>query len=213
MTERIIKAKEFLEAKLLSGYDKFFMTEEQMAYRYEHSLRVARLGQIIARAENMDEEALIVACLLHDVGYCLIESEEGYDGHGWLSERVSRPFVYGLDFDGQTSENILAGISAHVGGEANFECEQNAFTESISDCDNIDRFDAFRIYDTLHAGNFRDLPLVRQKTTVAKRIKRLAELREMKLATKTAKALWREKIDFQILFYSRLESQLMTALE
>ena len=40
-----------------------------MQYRYDHTLRVADIGGEIARSEGLSEEALVMACLLHDVGY------------------------------------------------------------------------------------------------------------------------------------------------
>ena len=213
MTEKIQKTLEFLRQKLLVDYNKDFSTKEQMAYRYEHSLRVAKHGQTIARAENMDEEALIVACLLHDVGYCLFEKNGDWDHHGWKSEKVSRRFVAGLGFDEKTTADILTGIASHDSGETDFPCEKNAFTESVGDCDNIDRFDAFRIYDTLHDENFRDKTLDEQKQTVEKRLKRLEELKNIDFATAAAKKLWLEMLGFQILFYTRLSRQLNAKIE
>ncbi len=213
MTERIQKTLEFLKRKLIIDYDKDFMPKEQMAYRYEHSLRVAKHGQAIARAESMNEEALVVACLLHDVGYCLFEKNEDGDYHGWKSEEVSRQFVKDLGFDEKTAADILTGIASHDSGETNFPCEKNAFTESVGDCDNIDRFDVFRIYDTLHYENFRDKTLDDQKQTVQKRLKRLEKLKDIDFATPTAKKLWLDMLGFQILFYTRLSCQLNAQIE
>jgi len=36
-------------------------------YRWEHTLRVAHYGRLIAEAEGLDLERSIVACLLHDI--------------------------------------------------------------------------------------------------------------------------------------------------
>lgn len=213
MTERIQKAIEFLKQKLLVDYNKNYCSKEHMLYRFEHSLRVAKHGQTIARAEGMDEDALVVACLLHDVGYCIFERDEDGDYHGWKSEEVARDFVKSLNFDEKTAVDILVGIAAHDTGETNFPSEQNAFTNCVSDCDNIDRFDAFRIYDTLHNENFRDKGLSDQKQTVQKRLNRLEELKDLKFATETGKKLWLDMLNFQILFYTRLNAQLNAEIE
>ncbi len=212
MTEKITRTVEFLRQKLLIDCNKN-CSKEHMAYRYEHSLRVAKHGQTIARAENFDEEALVVACLLHDVGYCLLDEKDSGDYHGWKSEKVSREFVKSLGFDEKTARDILTGIAAHDTGETEFPCEKNVFTESVADCDNIDRFDAFRLYDTLHHENFRDKSIEDQKQTVNRRLARLNQLRDIECATQTAKNLWSDMLDFQILFYARLSAQLNAALD
>ncbi len=40
-----------------------------MLYRYEHSIRFAENGRMIAMAEELPVTDAVVACLLHDVGY------------------------------------------------------------------------------------------------------------------------------------------------
>lgn len=68
MTENIRKTEAFIKERFLSDAkgDQFDWT-----YRYEHSLRTAAIGQRIAREEGLNEEALIIACLLHDIGYII----------------------------------------------------------------------------------------------------------------------------------------------
>lgn len=213
MTEQIRKTLEFVNKKLLNEYDKTFFTKEQMLYRYDHTLRVAAIGQKIARAEKMNEEALIIACLLHDVGYCEISDFSQYNEHGFISARVAKPFVNDLDFHEKTKLDILAGIASHVTDEADFPCELNAFTKTIGDCDNIDRFDVFRIYDNLQDVEFRDMPLEKQKAFIEERLTKLEKYEKMQFATVTATKMWNEKIKFQIIFYNRLLEQLNQTID
>ena len=44
-----------------------------------------------------------------------------------------------------------------------------------------------------------------------KRLNRLKELREMPMGTATAERLWKERLDFYISFYEKLESQLRSS--
>ena len=44
---------------------------------------------------------------------------------------------------------ICYGIAIHVEDEADFEWVRTPFSETVGDADNIDRFDAHRIYETL----------------------------------------------------------------
>lgn len=213
MTERIKKTAAFVKDTLLSEDSIRRTSREQMLYRWEHTLRVASLGQTIARAEGMDEEALVVACLLHDIGYCEYSDDVDWHEHGWMGERIARPFVEGLNFSEQAANDILFGIAAHVTDKGNFEWQESAFTKSVGDCDNIDRYDAFRIYDTLHGMEFRDLPIEEQRAFVDKKVKGLPKGLEMTFATPTATALWKDKIDFQIEFFTRLGRQLNSTID
>ncbi|HPG92434.1 MAG TPA: HD domain-containing protein [Clostridia bacterium] len=213
MTEQIRKTLDFVKKKLLNEYDKTFFSKEQMTYRYEHTLRVAAIGQKIARAEKMNEEALIIACLLHDVGYCEISDPNQYNEHGFISAKVAKPFVNNLDCDEKTKLDILAGIASHVTDEADFPCELNAFTKTVGDCDNIDRFDVFRIYDNLQDVEYRDMPLDKQKDFAEKRLTKLEKFEQIQFATITATKMWQEKIKFQIIFYKRLLEQLNQTIE
>jgi putative nucleotidyltransferase with HDIG domain len=219
MSDKVALTIEFIRKKLLEEYNKEYLSmvtanpDAAMQYRFNHSLRVAAIGAKIAQNEGMDVEAMTVACLLHDVGYSVISKEEDYSQHGWLSEEVARPFVQTLGFDHNTTQNILCGISSHVDGKCNFEWEQNTFTQTVSDSDNIDRFDAYRLYETLKFDNFDEKSLDDQKLIVSKRLPRLKELYNMHLATPTAVKMWQDVVAFQISYYERLKKQLELTIE
>ena len=54
----------FVKEVLNPNPDRYYMT-----YRYEHTLRVAYWETKIAEGEGWNSEPLLIACLLHDVGY------------------------------------------------------------------------------------------------------------------------------------------------
>ena len=208
MTERVQKTLEFLREQFEnSAY--FKDRPAARAYRFEHSVRVAGIGAAIARAEGMDEEALTVACLLHDV-YYRETFPEGYDikNHGRDGARIARPFVKQLGFTDEVVEDICCGIAIHIGDKADFEGRLTPFTLTVGNADNIDHFDVYRIYDNLCWKDFSSMTLEERLGWLEDLIPRLEELRREELATPAATAMWREKVEDQLDFYRRLLEQM-----
>lgn len=205
--EKIRAAEAFLKDKLQSGsYMKAHPAE--LAYRIEHSYRVANIGRCIAKNEGFDLTEMTLACLLHDVAYCEdFDPETGWKNHGRRSAHITRPFLESLGFAPERVEDMCYGIAIHVDDLADFDGVHTRFAETISDADNIDRFDAYRIYEGLQRQDFGALPLEEKRAGAEKTLSRLAQLRDMPLATRTAKALWQERIDFYTDFYRRLLAQ------
>lgn len=182
------------------------------AYRLEHSYRVANIGKQIAEEEGFDPTEMVIACLLHDVSYCReFRGREDWQEHGRLSAQIARPFLTQLGLPEDRIQDICYGIAIHVDDAAGFEGERTAFAQTISDADNIDRFDAYRIYETLCRKNFHELTLEEKAEHVRATLERLAALREMKLATRTAMEIWRQRIDYYISFYEKLKAQLSSS--
>lgn len=78
----------------------------------------------------------------------------------------------------------------------------------MGDADNIDRFDAYRIYETLESNKFSEMSLEQKKETVASTIEKLTRFKDMKFGTETAQSLWRQRLDYYIGFYEKLSAQL-----
>ena len=78
----------------------------------------------------------------------------------------------------------------------------------MGDADNIDRFDAYRIYETLEYLKFSEMSLADKQEKVASTIEKLTRFKEMKLGTATAKNLWLQRLDYYIGFYEKLNVQL-----
>ena len=208
MTERIAKTEAFLREKLKES--PFFAEHpEAGAYRLEHSFRVARIGAAIARAEGMDEEHMTIACLLHDVSYCrAMLDQDTWKDHGRASARIARPFLEGLGLESEAVEEMCYGIAIHVDDAADFSGERTAFARTVGDADNIDRFDVYRLYETLESMSFSKLSLGEKQAHVERTARQLAEYRDLAMATAAAAELWRQRIDFYREFYRRLGEQL-----
>lgn len=178
-------------------------------YRLEHSYRVANIAKIIAQAEGFNATYATIAGLLHDIAYCEeMNSREDWANHGRRSAALARPFLESLDLPTAAVNEICYGIAIHVDDSADFEWERTPFCETVGDADNIDRFDAYRIYETLEHLKFSEMNLDSKREKVDSTIEKLNGFKEMKLGTVTAKALWLERLGYYIGFYEKLKVQL-----
>ena len=205
--EWIQKTEEFLKRKLEGGA---YLTAhpEAKAYRLEHTYRVANIGRRIAQQEGFDETGMVIACLLHDVSYCEEFGENGWQEHGRRAAQIARPFLTELGLPAAQIEEICYGIAIHVDDEADFPGERTSFALSVGDADNIDRFDVYRIHEGLCYEGFLEKSWEEKLEYVEKRLARLRELKDLPMGTKTAEAIWSERLSFCISFYEKLVSQL-----
>ena len=178
-------------------------------YRLEHSYRVANIAKAIAEAEGFDVTYAVIAGLLHDIAYCEeMVTREDRMNHGRRSAALARPFLESLGLSADAVNEICYGIAIHVDDEADFEWERTPFCETVGDADNIDRFDAYRIYETLEYLKFSQMRLDEKMDKVNTTIEKLIRFKEMKLGTVTAKNLWLQRLDYYIGFYEKLKAQL-----
>lgn len=206
------RALEFLKLKY-SESEYFKRKPWSMEYRINHSIRCANIGREIARNEGLNEEAIAVACLLHDISYALdFNTKEDIVNHGRNSAKMVRPFLQGLGYPQELIENMCYGIAIHVDEKADFEGTINPFSYTIVASDHIDRFDTYRIYDNMEHIHFDRLTLDEQIVYVVKTIKNLKKAKLMNFLTKTANAMWQDKILFQIKFFNRLLKQLQNSI-
>lgn len=205
---RIEQTLEYLNKKF--NESTYFQTHlYEKKYRYEHTIRVANIGKVIAISEGFDVEAMVVACLLHDISYCEeFNSRDAWLSHGRRAVEIAKEFIKSLGFETQVEQDILYGIAIHVDDVSDFEGERTSFALSIGDADNIDRFDAYRIYETLKNDKFEDLSIDEQIESCSKRITSLDKYLNMTFANKTATEMLHEKMEFQKLFYQKLKMQL-----
>ena len=198
------------EAFLKQKYDAAIYLNDHpdaKAYRIEHSYRVANIGREIAQREDFDETEMVIACLLHDVSYCEEFGENGWLEHGRRSARIARPFLSVLGLSEDRINDICYGIAIHVDDEADFPGERTPFALSVGDADNIDRFDVFRIHETLSKDGFLGMALEQKLEYSQKRLAGLRELAEIPMGTETAGELWRSRLAFYISFYEKLVRQ------
>lgn len=200
------QALDFLRERFLSSDA---MDAAARSYRFRHTLRVAELGRRIARAEGLSEDALVVGCLLHDLAYSeVMPDEAAWRGHGRRSAALTRPFVETLALPDADREALLFGIAIHVDDVSGFPGERSPLACSIGDCDNLDRFDVYRVYEQLERVGFSTLDADAQRAFVAKAQAHLRHCENAPVSTATARALWQDRLAFQNEFYRRLSAQL-----
>ncbi|MGN1405062.1 MAG: HD domain-containing protein [Erysipelotrichaceae bacterium] len=204
-----IQTAEFLKNELNKMVKLFPEERRAIEYRYEHSLRVTSITLEIAKKEGLDEDRCYIGALLHDVGYSVPYNDQSeYINHGRIGARIVRPFLCSLGYSEEEVNEICYGIAIHVDDKSDFEGERTALAVTIGDADNIDRFDAFRIYDRLTWIDYKNLSLIKQREHVESTLETLNKYLDYECATKTATELWKEKISFQIEFYKRLKKQI-----
>ena len=204
----IAKTEAFLkETFLASGYLQEHPAERD--YRLEHSYRVANIAKTIAEAEGFDVTHAVIAGLLHDIAYCEeMVTQEDKRNHGRRSAALARPFLESLGLAADAVNAICYGIAIHVDDEADFAWERTLFSETVGDADNIDRFDAYRIYETLQYLRFDEMPLAEKQERVISTMEKLRKFKEFSLGTETAKTLWIQRLDYYLGFYEKLQLQL-----
>lgn len=208
MNNIIKQTVQFLDTKLReSSYFKDHESERE--YRFEHSIRVAHIGKLIAEQEGLNVENLVLGCLLHDIAYYLpFDDMGGWENHGRLSAIIARTYLTELGLEPMDIEEICYGIAIHVDDKSDFHGERTALAVSIGDADNIDRFDAYRIYEGLQYNKYSEKSLEEKCSFIKNYLIRLEELLNTPFATKTGKEMWIEKIEFQIEFYKKLYKQI-----
>ena len=208
MSERIEKTRKYLR-EYLSQSPYFIKNPAQFSYRYQHSLRVAAIGAQIARADGLDEEELVLGCLLHDISYGrAFLTQEDWLNHGRESARIARPWLLELGISPEKTEEICYGIAIHVDDKADFPGEKTVLASLIGDCDDIDRFDIYRVYELLEVNRFSQKEIADQIAWLDIILPAVREYRGITLSSPTATALWRERLDFQIAVYENLYRQL-----
>ena len=207
-TDRIEKVKEVLRHEFENG--RGFDSDWQRYYRLEHSMRVANIGAYIARKEGMDEEEMICACLLHDAAYFRgFKDRQEWVDHGRNSAKIAKPVFESLGFTDSQVEEMCFGISTHVDEEKDFPRPWTVFERTIRNADDIDRYDVYRLYETLQMAHFEEMNLNNKILFLEKRIDLLSNHNpEPAMVTKTAQQLWEDHVAFQVNFLRRMVKQL-----
>lgn len=203
MTDAIRQTKAYVRKSLIEDYP-----DRRHAARYEHTLRVATIAKMIARDEQMSEEALYLAGLLHDIGYIECHTDDDYKHHGAISARLARRFLSDIGYDPALTDTIGYGIEIHTEDEASLPRQATPFELSVADADNIDRFDMYRLALTLADDDFSNKTTEQITALCHRRIGLYSGYKNMAVGTATARRLWDECLDLQLSFYERLLAQM-----
>lgn len=204
----IRKALDFLKSTLSKGK---YMQENpyEHIYRYEHTTRVAAYGRDIARAEGLDEEALVIGCILHDVSYC---NTYGYDvpwsQHGRDAAKIARPFLHTLEgWDDHRVEEVCYGISIHADGKSDFDGPDTVLARSISDCDELDGYDIFRVSENIRFWGICEMNIPDKIAFFSQRLSDCKGWESIERATPTATRLLRQRLALREQVYTAMIEQ------
>lgn len=193
--------KDFVKVYLNPQPDRYDMT-----YRYEHSLRVARWGKKIAEGEGWNPEPLVMACLLHDVGYPLCKDFPDLKNHPKYSAELAEKFLKQIGYNEELSKSICKAIDIHNKWNDVPE-DATAFELSVRDADDLDRFDVMRICLLGHSdiGEKNATELIE---ICNNRLKQIEDSYNRRCGTKTAQKFWEEELVKRKMFYEELKQQM-----
>lgn len=200
---RLKKVAEFAEKAIHEGHQKRSPEDQEHlerylagpAYRWNHTLRVAQFGKVIAENEAADVELVVAACLLHDVAWFDTGADQSRE-HGRIGAEKIRPFLESLGYTPEQIENICYAVSTHVDVDNPTSLEARI----LSDADNVDRYGPYRILQWCYSdiGDYEKLA-----AKLSERIHRLEHYREENpLFTPTGQQLFAEQLNLQIRFFS-----------
>jgi hypothetical protein len=200
---RVEKTAEFVKEYLWNAASTRTDTNFDPRYRWLHTLRVTNIGVRIARAEKANLEHVVLGCLLHDVAW--FDDPVEHRDHGRLGAQVSRPFLTELGLPPEDVEAICYAIAVHVDDKADFDHPVTLESKIVSDADNVDRFDAYRLL--LYCQNeMDDLDALVEK--LRPRIETLENYRDRQImGTPTGNKLFNEKLDRQIEVFMAIVAQ------
>jgi putative nucleotidyltransferase with HDIG domain len=171
-------------ARYLSGMD----------YRWQHTLRVAQFGKVIAENEGADVELVVAASLLHDIAWFDTSAENSRE-HGRIGAEKARPHLERIGYRPKQVKNICYSIASHVDEDDPSTLEARV----VSDADNVDRFGPFRILQWCFS-DIDDYEKLAAKLN--ERILRLEQYREKNpLYTPTGRQLFAEQLNLQLRFF------------
>jgi len=177
-----------------------------MIYRYEHSLRVAQWGKKIAEGEGWNPEPLVMACLLHDVGYPLCKDMTDLKNHPKYSAEIAEKFLRQIGYEETLSESICKAIEIHDKWD-DFPADTTAFELSVRDADDLERFDVMRIC-MLGRSDIGERSADELIEICDKRLAEIEGSYNRICGTDTAKKFWEEELVKRKAFYEDLRRQM-----
>lgn len=200
MKETYESTKKFVKEYLFSKN----VSEQEKWVRYEHTLRVTKIGKEIAEKEHMDMDVVILGYLLHDVGKFDVEDEKE---HGRVSAHIAQAFLQNMGMKEDKIARIYHGIAIHVDGKSDIDYPDFIEAETISDCDNIDRLDIYRAYETLNWKQFSAMNRTQGLALLHELLQKIESLQTDSLASDTATVLFYDALQKQHQFYSAMKEQ------
>ena len=187
-----------------------------MTYRYEHTLRVTARGQQIADGEGWNREPLIIACLLHDIGYPECKTPDDFNHHQDVSAEIAKVFLRNIDYDEKVTQSICRAIAFHARTSV-IPDDATSFELSVRDADDLDGYDILRTYirgsmiigvnGNWICGEHNAAQII---NGCMDQLKQIVSHHHRICGTKTAQRLWEEQLLLRRTHFEALLKQMQT---
>ncbi|MEM3555420.1 MAG: HD domain-containing protein [Candidatus Micrarchaeia archaeon] len=163
---------------------------------FEHAKRVCSISLKLAKEENADEEVVVAAALLHDVGYSIDERE-----HEEKSLEIAATLLGMTDFPKEKRERVIECIKHHRFSKGSEAVSLEA--KILQDADRIDAIGAVGIARCfLWSGEHRRV----LKEAVKHFSEKLLKLRD-EMNTESGRRMAEERHRFMLEFLQKLEDE------
>jgi putative nucleotidyltransferase with HDIG domain len=204
-SDRIQAIAFYAKQRLEADAAHYGVESRWLEYRWLHTLRVANIGRLLANQEGGDVEVVLAACLLHDIAALRPENPDDRFDHGRVGAQLIRPELPGLGFTPEETDNICYSVAVHADGNAGYDFPETLEAKIVTDADNVDRFDAYRMLE--YCQPFMD-GFEALAGAVKGRLERLEDYRQRRvMETESGHTLFNQKLDLQIMVYKALLKQ------
>lgn len=201
---------------LLKDMLRPYRDDPYLTYRYEHSLRVAKRGIQIADGEGWSSEPMMIACLLHDVGYPECHTPEDFSLHQEISAQIAEIFLNRIGYDKIVSGSICLAIFLHNLWD-DVPANASPFELSVRNADDLDRFDVLRTYrngsSIVGSGFICDRSAGQILHDCDQQLMKIEADSKHLCATKTAQMLWTYQLKEREEYFLQLQRQMKTTVE
>lgn len=162
---------------------KISLPHQKKGDRTEHTLRVLKFAEQLARKEKADLGVVRFAAILHDIGKY---KETKKKKHAVCGEEMSRPILKNFSFSEERKNNILHCVrrhSKHSGDKA-----KTLEAKIIQDADKLDRLSPVRMAIYFYVGALKG----KKFSVIIKKVKKIVSDTK-NFNTKSARELAKQK--------------------
>lgn len=208
--------------KITKEAKKFFI-ESSGCHDWSHVERVKNLALKIGKKEKADLEILEISAILHDIGRKKEMKQKGLFCHAEYGARIAQKILKKYNFDKNKIERIVHCIGSHRYRKN--ELPKTIEAKIMYDADKLDSIGAIGIgRDFLFAGNAgsktlytgnekklaktgKDYSYTKEDSAVLEYEIKLKHIKG-KILTKTGKILARERHQFMVNFFKRMNKEI-----
>jgi uncharacterized protein len=187
------------------------------SHRWDHTLRVLRVAEHLAREEGADIETVQIATLLHDIGRLKEDQSNGQLDHAQIGAEMAGEILTKTGIDGQIIKNILHCIQTHRFRGSNRP--ETLEAKVLYDADKLDSIGAVgigraflfagevgaKLHDK-HVDVENSKPYTEDDTAYREYLVKLSKIRD-RMLTREGRKLAEERHEFMVEFFDRLNRE------